>query len=66
MDFFINRKRFEFVGRCEDETLGRSTAFLVALTTFSLPGMPMCPERMYFEIFRERDVSFIVIRLFED
>ena len=43
MDFLINRKRFEFVERCEDETLGRSTAFLPALSTFSLPGMPMCP-----------------------
>jgi len=43
MDFFINRKRSEFVGRCEDETLGRSTAFLAALPTFSLPGMPMFP-----------------------
>jgi len=42
MDFFINRKRFEFVGRCEDETLGRSTAFLAALSTFSLPGICLC------------------------
>jgi len=42
MDFFINRKRSEFVGGCEDETLG-STAFLAALSTFSLPGMPMYP-----------------------
>ena len=44
MYFFINRKRSEFVGRCEDETSGRSTAFLAALSTFSLPGIPMCPE----------------------
>jgi len=43
MSFFINRKRSELVGRCEDETLGRSTAFLPALSTFSLPGIPMCP-----------------------
>jgi len=44
MDSFINGKRSEFVGRCEDDTLGRSTAFFAALSTFSLPGMPMCPR----------------------
>jgi len=44
MDFFINRNRSEFVGRCGDDSLGRSKAFLTALSTFSLPGMPMCPE----------------------
>jgi len=43
MNFFMNRKRSEFVGRCEDKTLGRSTALLAALSTFSLPGMSMCP-----------------------
>jgi len=43
MEFFISRKRSEFVGRCEDETLERSSEFLAALSTFSLPGMPMCP-----------------------
>jgi len=43
MNFFINRKRSEFVGRCEDETLGRSKAFLAVLSTFSLPGMSVCP-----------------------
>jgi len=43
MDFFIDRKRSEFVGRYEDETLQRSTAFLAALSTFSLPGMSLCP-----------------------
>ena len=42
MNFFY-KKRSEFVGRCEDETLRRSTAFLAALLTFSLPAMPMCP-----------------------
>jgi len=42
MNFFMNRIS-EFVGRNEDETLGRSKAFLAALSTFSLPGMPMCP-----------------------
>ena len=42
MDFFINRKRSEFVGRCKDEALGRSKAFFVAaLSTFSFPGMPI-------------------------
>jgi len=40
---FLYRKRSEFVGRCEDETLGRSMAFLTALSTFSLSGMLMCP-----------------------
>ena len=43
MHLFINRNRSEFEGRCEDETLERSKAFLAALSTFSLPGMPMCP-----------------------
>jgi len=43
MDFFINKRRSEFVGRCEDETLGRITVFIAALSTFSLPGMSMCP-----------------------
>ena len=43
MDFCINIKRSEFVRRCEDETLERSTAFLAALSTFSLAGMSMCP-----------------------
>jgi len=42
MDSFINRKRSEFVGRYEDETLWRSMAFLAALSTFSLPGMLLC------------------------
>jgi len=53
MDFFINRKRSEFVRRCEDETLGRSTAFLAALSTFSMPSMSMCPWGPYE---RDRDV----------
>jgi len=43
MNLFINRNRSEFVGRCEEETLGRSKAFLAALLTFSLSGMPMYP-----------------------
>jgi len=43
MNFFINRIRSEFVERCDDETLRRSMAFLAALSTFSLPGTPMCP-----------------------
>jgi len=42
MNLFINRKKSEFMGRCEDETLGRSKAFLATLSTFSLTGMPMC------------------------
>ena len=42
MNFSINRRRSEFVGRCEDETLGRSKAFLAALSTFSLPETVMC------------------------
>ena len=42
MDFFIHRKKSEFVGRCEDETLGRTMVFLAALSTFSLQGMPKC------------------------
>ena len=43
MNSFINRKRSEFMGRCKDETLRRSKAFLAALSIFSLPGMPMYP-----------------------
>ena len=31
------------MGSCEDETLRRSTAFLAAVSTFSLPGMPIRP-----------------------
>ena len=42
MNLFINRNR-SVVGRCKDETLGRSKAFLAALSTFPLPGMSMCP-----------------------
>jgi len=38
MNFFVNRKRSEFAGRCEDETLGWSKAFLAALSTFSYRG----------------------------
>jgi len=38
----MNRKRFEFVGRCEDETLGRSKDFWGVLLKFSLPRIPMC------------------------
>ena len=34
MDLFMNRKGSEFVERCEDETLGRSAAFLGTLSTF--------------------------------
>jgi len=44
MNFSIQRKRSEFVGRYKDETLGRSKTFLAALSMFSVPGMPMCPE----------------------
>ena len=44
MNFFINRKRSEFVGRYENEALGRSRVFWLLYQHSHCRGMPMCPE----------------------
>jgi len=39
----MKRKRSELEGRKDGETVGSNRAFLAALSTFSFPGMPVCP-----------------------